>query len=90
MIGIQSMFSVLSQSIHIQHIFQVFVIPLFDLLDFVRCSETVKEVDERNFAFDSCQMSYRCQVHNFLNAGFAKHSTACLAACIYVGMITED
>ena len=53
------------------HVFQIFIIPRLDLLDLVRSTETIEEVDERNFTFDSRQMSYRSQVHNFLYAGFS-------------------
>ena len=51
-------------SIHIYHFLKIVVIPYFDLLDLVRCSETVKEVDKRNTALNSCEMSYRAKVHN--------------------------
>ena len=46
-----------SDRIHISHILQIFVIPGLDLLDLMRCTETIEEVDERNFTLDSCQMS---------------------------------
>ena len=57
MIWIQSVLTECCNRIHISHILQILVIPGLDLLDLVRCTETVKEVDERNFALDCCQMS---------------------------------
>ena len=37
--------------IHINHVFKIFVIPNFNLLDFVRSAEAVKEMKERNRRF---------------------------------------
>ena len=90
MIRVQSVFTELCDRIHISHIFQIFIIPCFDLLDLMRCTETVKEVDERNFSFDSCKMSYRCKVHNLLYRRLAKHCATCLTACHNVRMISEN
>ena len=36
-----------SDCFQICHILKIFIIPCFDLLDFVRCTESVEEVDER-------------------------------------------
>ena len=77
-------------SVHVAHFLKVFVIPYCDLLDLVGCSESVEEVEERNSAFDSCKVSYRSEVHNFLNAALSQHCETCLTASIYVGVVTED
>ena len=66
MVRVQGILSERVDGIHVNHILQIFVIPCLDLLDLVRCTETIEEVDERNFTFDCCKMSNRCQVHNFL------------------------
>ncbi len=38
-----------------------------DFVDFMGCSESIKEVHERDIGFDSCQVCYRCQVCDLLN-----------------------
>ena len=78
------------KSFPVDHILQIFIIPDFDLLDFVGCTETVKEIDERNAALESGKMRYRCEVHDFLNGRTAEHRTASLTTCIDIGMITEN
>ena len=90
MIRVQRMITELLDCIHICHVFQIFIIPGLDLLNLVRCTESIEEVDKRNFAFDCCKMCNRCQVHNFLYGRLTQHSTACLTACHNVGMITEN
>ena len=52
--------------IPIKHIAEVCVIPLLNLLNFVRSSETVKEMKERNSALNSCKVSNSGKVHTFL------------------------
>ena len=44
----------------------VVVVDDFDLLNFVRSSETVKEMKERNSAFNSRKVSNSGKVHTFL------------------------
>ena len=44
------------------------IIPCLNLLNLMRCTESVKEVNKRKFSFKRCAMSNRCQVHNFLYA----------------------
>ena len=76
--------------IHVDDLSQFFVIHAFDFLDFVRCTETIEEVQERNTAFDCGQVSYAAQVHNFLYGVGNQHCETCLTACHNVGMVTED
>ena len=90
MVWIQGILTELVNGIHINHILQFIIIPGLDLLDLVGCTETVKEVDKRNFALDSCHMGYYSQVHNFLYTGLAQHSTACLTTCVNIGVVTEN
>ena len=49
------------------HVFQILIVHDFDLLNFVRSSEAVEEMYERNSAFDRCEMSNAGQIHDFLN-----------------------
>ena len=37
-----------------------------DLVDLMRCSESVEKVHERNAGLDCCEVRYRCQIHDFL------------------------
>ena len=76
--------------IHVDDLSQFFVVHAFDLLDFVRCTETIEEVQERNTAFDCGQMSYASQVHNFLYGVGYQHSETCLTASHNVGVVAED
>ena len=39
-------------SLHIAHFLQIFIVPCFDLLLFVRSSETVEEVEHRKMSAD--------------------------------------
>ena len=77
-------------SIHVAHFLEVFIIPYSYLLDLVGCSESVKEVQERNSSFDCSQVSYRSEVHNFLNIALSEHCKTSLTASIYVGVVAED
>src|SRR5574344_1128501 len=68
----------------------IFHIHLFDLMVFVRCTETIKEVDERYRCFKCCQVRNRRKIHYFLNRTRTEHCEACLAASHNILMITED
>ena len=59
--GFESLYSV-----PVDHFLQILVIPDFDFLVFVRCSETVKEVKHRQLSCDSGKMCYCCKVHSLL------------------------
>ena len=64
--GVERTAAELFNSVPVEHISKVCIIPLFNLLNFVRSSEAVKEVEERNSALDSCKVSNCCKVHTFL------------------------
>ena len=51
---------------HIYHRFKFIIIPNFYLLNFVRSTEAVKEMENRNSAFESRKVCNCTQVHNFL------------------------
>ena len=53
MLRVKSSLSKLLHLLEVYHISYVFHIPCLDLLDLVRCSESVKEVDEWYSALDS-------------------------------------
>ena len=65
-VRVKSLRSELVYILPVNHISEILVIPLLDLLDLVRGTETIKEVNERNVALQSCKVSYRSKVHNFL------------------------
>ena len=44
----------------VNHLIKILVVPNLDLLNFVRCTETIKEVNERNSTLDCCTISNRC------------------------------
>src|SRR5699024_9891180 len=69
---------------------EIVVFQHFDLLDFVRSTETVEEVHERNARLDGSQVGNTCQVHNFLYRTFGQHGETCLTCRHYVLVVTED
>ena len=90
MIWIQGILTEFHDGIHICHIFQIFIIPNFYFLYFMRGTETIKEVDKSYFTFNRCQMCNRGNIHYFLYAGRYQHCATCLAASIHVRVITKD
>ena len=61
-----------------------------NLLDFVRSTESVEEVNERHTALDGCEVCHTCEVHNLLNATFGQHGETGLAGRHDVLMVAED
>ena len=59
MIWIQCMISEFIDRIHIYQVFQIFVIPCLDLLNLVGSTESIKEVDKWELAFQSRTMCNR-------------------------------
>ena len=70
-VRIQSTFTESFDSIPVNQFAEVIIIHNFDFLNFMRCTETIKEIDERKRAFQSCQVSNATKVHNFLDIGFS-------------------
>ena len=87
---VQSVLLEFLQRILINHILQLIIVPYLNLLKLMRCTETVEEIDDRKAAGQCCRMSYRREIHNFLYGRLAEHSCTRLAACINIGMISED
>ena len=90
MLGVDRTVAELVDSVHIDHFSEILVIPNLDLLDLVRCTESVEEVEERDSSLNGSKVCYCTEVHDFLLVGFCKHSESCLTAGIYVGVISED
>ena len=74
----------------VENLAQIIIVHNFDFLNLMRGTETVEEVNERHTAFNSHEMGYSSQVHNFLYAGLTEHSTAGLTGSHNVLMVTED
>ncbi len=84
------MFSEIVDGVLIHHLFQILVVPNFDLLNLMRGSEAVEEVEEGNFTLDGGQVRNRAQIHNLLHVAGAEHCKAGLTASIHVLMVAED
>ncbi len=52
MFGVERTCAESRKRVLVYHGFEVVIVPCFDLLDFMRCSEAVEEVDERYSALD--------------------------------------
>ena len=89
-VRVESVCAECSNSVLVEHIFEVSVIPSFDLLDLVRSTETVKEVEEGNSALDCGKMRNGSKVHDFLGVGFCEHRKTCLTASVNVAVFAED
>ncbi len=90
MLGVERMIAELLDGVPVDHVGEVGIIPLFDLLDLVAGAEAVKEVDERHLALDGGQMRHGGQVHDLLRVGLGQHGKAGLTAGVDVGMVAED
>ncbi len=87
---IQSTFAIFFESFPVDKFLNVILVGGFYFLDFVRGTETVEEMYERNAAFDSSEVCNRSQVHNFLYGAGSQHSETGLASAHHVGVVTED
>ncbi len=56
MLGIESVLSERFNGVHVAHLLEILIIPKLYLLNLVRGSESVKEVNKRNSALDSRKM----------------------------------
>ena len=68
----------------------VFHIHFFYLMVFMRSTETIEEIDERNRCFKCCQVRNCRKIHYFLNRTRTEHSESCLSTGHYILVITED
>ena len=89
-IRVQATFTEGINCVLIEQLFQISIIHNLNLLDFVRGTEAVEEVQERNTALDSTQMCHACQVHNLLYAALSQQSKAGLTCSHNVLVVTKD
>ena len=87
---IEGTFSERLDSVHIDHFLKICIVPNFDLLDFVRRTEAIEEVDKRNTTLNGGKVSHSREIHDFLRVGLGKHCITGLTAGIDVGMVAED
>ena len=90
MIRIESGLSEFLNRIHVYQFSKFFIINNFNFLNFMRSSETVKKMKERNTRFNCRKMRNCSDVHNFLNASCTEHCKTCLSCGINVSVISEN
>ena len=78
------------QCFPVDHLCQGVIFPGAQLLDLVRGTEAVEEVDEAHACLDCGQVSNGSQVHNFLGSGCSQHCHTGAAAGHNVLVVTED
>ena len=89
-LGVERLGAELGHGVHVAHFLQVFVVPLFDLLDLVGGAEAVEEVDKGNAALNGGQVGHRGQVHDLLGVGLGQHGETGLPGGVHVAVVTED
>ena len=90
MFGRQGTAAEFLQSLLVYQGSEVVVLQHFNLLDFVRRTESVEEVQERHAALDGRQVCHAGQIHHFLYGTFAQHGETGLTARHDVLMVAED
>ncbi len=76
--------------VHREQGLQEVIVHDFNFLNFVRCTETVKEVHYCNGTVNGDQVCSTCEVHTVLNGMRAHHDHTCLTACVDILVVTED
>ena len=69
---------------------EVGVVHNLDLLDLMRGTESVKEVDERHTSLDGDEMRYRREIHDLLHTRLGEHGDTRLTCCHDILMVAED
>ena len=90
MVGIERVSAEFINRVIVQNLGEVGIINHFYLLNFMRRSEAVEEVNKGNSTLNRRQMRHSRQVHNFLNARFGEHSATCLPRRHNVLMVTKN
>ena len=67
-----------------------FIGNFLDLLDLVRRPETIEEVQEWYLCFESGQMAYQRQIHDFLDGSCGHQRESCVSDAHHVRVISED
>ena len=62
----------------------------YNLIDFMRCAETIKEMNKRNSAFQRSNLRNQRKILSFLYAAGAQHGAARLPNGHYVRMVAKD
>ena len=75
--------------IPIEKLSEIVIVNHLNLLDFMRRTESIKEVDEWHTPFYRYQMSNCCQIHDLLYAVLAEHRTARLTCSHDIALISE-
>ena len=79
-----------STGIAVEELIHIFIVDELDLLNLMGGTETVKEVEERNGAFDCGKMRNKRKVHDFLHGRGSQHGKTGLAAAHDVAVIAKD
>ena len=74
----------------VQKFVHLFIRDFFYFVDFMAGAETVEEVQERHFGFESGEVGDQSQIHNFLNGIAGQHGEARLSARHDVLMVAEN
>ena len=90
MIGIERAPTERVNRIVVDNLCKVGVIDRLDLLNLMRSSEAVEEIDERYAPLDRRQVSHRRQIHDFLHTRLGKHRATRLACRHHVLVIAEN
>ena len=90
MLGAEGTLAECLDSVHVDHVLEILVVPDLDLLELVGGAEAVKEVDERDAALDGGEMRHGAEVHDLLHVGLCEHGKTGLAAGHNVAVVAED
>ncbi|OPZ60770.1 MAG: hypothetical protein BWY87_00264 [Deltaproteobacteria bacterium ADurb.Bin510] len=90
MLGVERAGAEALQGLLVDQLGQFLVGNGLDLLDFVRASETVEEVQEGQPAFKCNQVRDAGDVHDLLDAAAGQHAETGLAGRVDVGVVAED
>jgi len=88
--GTESAGAELFDVLNVEEALHIGIVEEFDLLDFVRSTETVEEGQERDFALERGEMSHDREVMSFLNGGGTGHGEAGRAAGHNVRVVAEN
>ena len=89
-LGIQGSGTEGRDCVHIRHVLQILVIPHLDLLQLMRGTEAVEEVQERHSALDGRKVCHRAEVHDLLHVRLGQHRKAGLTAGHHVAVVAEN
>ena len=89
-LGVERAIAECLDSVKVNHISKILIIPRSNLLDLVRGTESVKEIEERNSSLNGSKVSDRAEVHDLLSIGLCEHRKACLTASVNVGVVSEN